>query len=340
MDNRQFIEQCIENKDVPSIIKRAQEVELYPIIIPSYKNRYSRLYDYFEKEKMKFYVFVYEDDFTASGYDKYDFKYGEIVRITPEDFARYGMEGKLLGKKRFYIQKYAEIHGIDKYLMIDDDFDPKNAGYFPNLVNGKAKAQVFEYKDFLKSLQFIFDSYNLVACSPIDRKCIWAYPYNVNDIIQRKSINGTFVINNKALIDAGIEWAKEPMFEDDDLCIKILLADLPYGKITCFGYNVDGDRSKTVIPYRDDLSHNLYKKYPWCTNVRLFWRKDSKEWALIKLFFASKAKKINNPYDKDKHDAACRLSTKEFMQWLADREGIDLTKSPEDQPKPLMENLF
>ena len=311
MDNKKFIEQYIHNHDIQKIIERAREkVKLYPIIVPSYKNRYHFMYDYFEKNKISFLVFVYEDDFTVSGYDKYQFQYGQFVKITPEDFAHYGMQGKLLGKKRFYIEHYAKINGISKYFMIDDDYIPESCARY--IENGVLKQM--EYSDLLKCVQFIFDAYDLVICSASDKckmkKFAYDFPY------YETNINGTFLVNNDLMVSNGIYWETEPMFEDDDICIKVKLAGLPYGRISCFGVDNSVDRKKSVIQDRDELAFNLYKKYPWCTDVRLRYSKDFNRYVLIKIFNQNRITKDKTKFNKEKHQAAMTMSISEFKEWL------------------------
>ena len=311
MDNRQFIEQCIHDHSIHKIIERAkEEVELYPVIVPSYKNRYHFMYDYFEENSIPFMVFVYEDDFTASGYDKYQFKHGEIVRITPEDFAYYGIEGKLLGKKRFYIEQYAKIHGISKYFMIDDDYIPESCARY--IENGELIQM--EYSDLLKSIQFIFDAYDLVICSASDRYKMKKFKYDAP--YYEKNINGTFLVNNDLMIANSIYWETEPMFEDDDICIKVKLAGLPYGRISCFGVDNNGDVKKSVIPSKDELAFNLYKKYPWCTDVRIHYNKNFDKYTLIKVFNNARITKDRTNINREKHHAAMTMTIPEFKEWL------------------------
>ena len=342
-----FIERTLENNDIESIINCAKtEVELYPVIVPSYKNRYHYMYDYFEENKIKFYVFVYEDDFTASGYDKYQFKYGEIVRITPEDFAQYGMEGKLLGKKRYYIQQYTKIHGIAKYFMIDDDYEPLKCASYVKRREGKSntdksKNQILklDYIDLLKTLQFTFDAYNLSICGSTSRLSL--VKYNFDKVFETTHVNGTFLVDNEQLCDNDIYWAKEPIFEDDDITIKIKLAGLTFGRIAFVASDNNGSRLNTVIPYRDILGFNLYKEYPWCTDIRLRYVKELKKWNLIKVFYNSRVTQVDKQYDLEKYNAAKNMSIEEFKQWMADKEGIDMSKPPEEQPKrDNMEKFF
>ena len=334
-----FIEQAIHNHDIDAIINCARnEVELYPVIIPSYKNRYHYMYDYFEQNKIKFYVFVYEDDFTASGYDKYQFKYGEIVRITPEDFAQYGMKGKLLGKKRYYIQQYTKIHGIDKYFMIDDDYKPVTCACYPVLENGLTKNRHVDYIDALRTIQFIFDAYDLGICSATDGGRIRKYKFDVP--YKQDNINGTFLVNNQKMIDYDIYWSKIPMFEDDDICVKSRLKQFPYGRIACIGVDNNCSRTKSVIPERDELAVNLFKEYPWCIDIQLKYNTELKRYNIIKVFHSSQIENRERNYNKEKYHAAKTMTVQELKQWLADKNNIDLSKTPEENKLALMDTFF
>lgn len=195
-DEKSFIEECVHNNNVEAIINRAKEIvtELYPIIIPSYKNRYRYMYDYFEEHKMQFYVFVYEDDFFESKYNEYNFKYGTIIRITPDDLQSYGINGKGISQKRFYIQKYAEQYNLDKYFLIDDDYNPYKsscAQYAVQTDNGKVKLKTVKYVDCLKSLQYIFNAYDLILCSASDRLSL--YRYDFNNSVKKCFMNNLYI---------------------------------------------------------------------------------------------------------------------------------------------------
>lgn len=89
-----------------------------PIVIPSYKNRKGCIVQELNKlSDNDIYVFVYENDYTESGYDKYDNQPNVHFVKIPADCG-----WRCLQRKRYFIQKYFETKpDIHDYIMVDDD---------------------------------------------------------------------------------------------------------------------------------------------------------------------------------------------------------------------------
>ena len=89
-----------------------------PIVIPSYKNRKGCIVQELNKlSDNDIYVFVYENDYTESGYDKYDNQPNVHFVKIPADCG-----WRCLQRKRYFIQKYFESKPeIHDYIMVDDD---------------------------------------------------------------------------------------------------------------------------------------------------------------------------------------------------------------------------
>lgn len=105
-----------------------QNIKLNPICIPSFKFRKgAKLVRDNPFLDTKVYVFVYEDDYYASGYDSYKGYKGDIefVKISKQDFEDNGLIWRGLAPKRVFIQRYMRKLGIKKFFMLDDDINTR-----------------------------------------------------------------------------------------------------------------------------------------------------------------------------------------------------------------------
>lgn len=89
-----------------------------PIVIPSYKNRNGCIVQNLDLlSNNDIYVFVYENDYIESGYDKYDNKSNVHFVKIPSNCG-----WRCIQRKRYYIQQYLKnIPEIHDYIMVDDD---------------------------------------------------------------------------------------------------------------------------------------------------------------------------------------------------------------------------
>lgn len=87
-----------------------------PIVIPSYKNRRDCIVKTLDKvSKNDIYVFVYEKDYTESGYDVFDNK-------PNVHFIKIKDDWRSIQKKRCFIQNYMlGLENVHDYIMMDDD---------------------------------------------------------------------------------------------------------------------------------------------------------------------------------------------------------------------------
>lgn len=319
---QEFIETCIKNGDTAPIIERAKQLitDLYPVAIVSYKNRSSKMYEYFEQEHIPFYVFVYDDDYTASGYDKYDFSYGQFVRITKEDFAKYGMFERGIGRKRFYVQKYMEDAGIQKYFMLDDDYDPKNCGFTIKRDETTSKSICIPttMHNILKATQYMFEAYpELGIACPSHQWSNKSYKFTT-PIIKTSHISGFYVCNGDILKEHDCYWTKETTFEDLEMAIQASIKNVPWGRfapivaktvITC-------SKQSVIPPDRSDLTFNLYKLHPHCIVPKLLYSKLLKRYILVAHKTTKKFEMLSNPYNKDLYEYAMNHTLEEFMEYL------------------------
>lgn len=107
-----------ELKELESYNNWKNESPVCPIVIPSYKlrsNSWVRKLN--EISDNDIYVFVYDDDYVKSGYDK--LKVNDNVH-----FVKIHETWRDLPKKRYFIQKYMlNLKHIKFYIMIDDDIN-------------------------------------------------------------------------------------------------------------------------------------------------------------------------------------------------------------------------
>ena len=123
-----------ELKELESYNNWNNESPICPIVIPSYKLRsHSWVNKLNEISDNDIYIFVYDDDFTKSGYDK--LKVNNNVH-----FVKIHANWRDLPKKRYFIQKYMlNLKDVKYYIMIDDDIDimkltsTKPGKYAPNV---------------------------------------------------------------------------------------------------------------------------------------------------------------------------------------------------------------
>ena len=94
------------------------ESPICPIVIPSYKLRsHSWIRKLNEISDNDIYVFVYDDDYVKSGYDK--LKVNNNVH-----FVKIHANWRSIQKKRYFIQKYMlNLKHIKYYIMMDDDIN-------------------------------------------------------------------------------------------------------------------------------------------------------------------------------------------------------------------------
>ena len=123
-----------ELKELETYNNWKNESPICPIVIPSYKLRaHSWVRKLNEISDNDIYVFVYDDDYVKSGYDK--LKVNNNVH-----FVKIHANWRSIQKKRYFIQKYMlNLKDVKYYIMIDDDIDimkltsTKPGKYAPNV---------------------------------------------------------------------------------------------------------------------------------------------------------------------------------------------------------------
>ena len=180
-----------------------------PIVIPSYKNRKGCIVQELNKlSDNDIYVFVYENDYTESGYDKYDNQPNVHFVKIPADCG-----WRCLQRKRYFIQKYFETKpDIHDYIMVDDDI----CGGKMWIIDGE-KIKV-PLKNYLGVLAYAF-------CSVKDRS--YGGPagtdqefghWDRKEFVYNSIFYQTFCISNDYVRNGGV------LFRDiDNICEDIIL---------------------------------------------------------------------------------------------------------------------
>lgn len=180
-----------------------------PIVIPSYKNRKGCIVQELHKlSDNDIYVFVYENDYTESGYDKYDNQPNVHFVKIPADCG-----WRCLQRKRYFIQKYFETKpDIHDYIMVDDDIC---GGKMWTIDGEKIKVPL---KNYLGVLAYAF-------CSVKDRS--YGGPagtdqefghWDRKEFVYNSIFYQTFCISNDYVRNGGV------LFRDtDNICEDIIL---------------------------------------------------------------------------------------------------------------------
>ena len=107
-----------ELEELESYNNWKNESPVCPIVIPSYKLRsHSWIHKLNEISDNDIYVFVYDDDYVKSGYDK--LKVNNNVH-----FVKIHANWRSIQKKRYFIQKYMlNLKDVKYYIMMDDDIN-------------------------------------------------------------------------------------------------------------------------------------------------------------------------------------------------------------------------
>lgn len=254
-----------------------------PVVIPSYKNREFTIIRHLEDlSNNDIYVFVYENDYTESGYDKFDNKPNiHFVKIP----ANCGW--RCLQRKRYFIQEYFKKHPeIHDYIMVDDDIvdgmlwtiDGKRLTHVP--VKNVIGAMCYAYLH-LNNKTYAGSSNSNVA---------WGH-WNSNDKTRLFSrfglINATFIVSNDYIRSGGVMFRDlEDYLEDITLnydlhsagiqATQIPWVFLSFYKIGNPKYSVASPKSDTprmtiktikIMKERALLKRTNNNQYPLCIKV-------------------------------------------------------------------------
>lgn len=135
------------------------------ICIPSYKNRYSNLLSNLVNidKKYDIYVFLSENDFETSGYDKYDW--------TPSNIEYVVTPCKSIFEKRQYMLDFVREHNYDGYFQLDDDIMFTRCGKISEktkrTTSNSYRAEICDFNELLDVLVKKAEEYDAGFSSPV-----------------------------------------------------------------------------------------------------------------------------------------------------------------------------
>ena len=190
-----------------------------PIAIPSYKNREGNIVRHLsDLSNNDIYVFVYENDYTESGYDKFDNQPNVHFVKIPSNVG-----WRCIQRKRHFIQKWFMEHpDIHDYFMLDDDIS-----------GGKmwtvdfVKHTDLTLKQYLGVLEYAHLSLgeDRTYSGPADVDVTFGHWDGNKHFSKNKIWYQTFIISNDFAIKSGIIFRDQANICEDvllnyDLCVE------------------------------------------------------------------------------------------------------------------------
>lgn len=219
-----------------------------PIVIPGYKNRPGNIVQNLDLvSNNDIYVFVYEDDYLASAYDKYDNK-------PNVHFVKIKSNWRSIQRKRHFINEYfikkPEIHD---YIMIDDD-----------IFNGKlwtidkVKHNPLTLKQFLGVLEYAHCSIENRTISSVSSSDIEFGHWDFDKFFYKNhQLHQIYVFSNDFIIKTNI------MFRDKDLISEDVLLTYDIMKSDYISYSfpwisriIKDDKTQTSLASSRDKEYH------------------------------------------------------------------------------------
>lgn len=251
-----FVEECSKTKI------------LYPICIPSYKNR--KIADFLKlalsKERDEiFYVFVYEDDYIESKYNEYEIpKNVNFVIITEEEFKKRNIRWRGIQPKRKFIQQYMNELNIDKYFVVDDDIREYGV-YSGKERQNKCKSRYTEkihIFDLLKCIQYVSDTYDATMCSASLNEFETQF-FKFKHIVKTWLSCMCVLINGKYLQDHNIVYSDKNMHEDHKIFIDCMKNNLVSIALCGFSHKANDLKANSTYDRFDLNIRDFIELYPY-----------------------------------------------------------------------------
>ena len=238
-----------------------KNVELAPVCIPSYKFRKEAKLVRNNPFSSKVYVFVYEDDFVESGYDKYDGYKGDIefVKISKKDFEDNGFTWRGIAPKRAFIQRYMRKLGIKKYFMIDDDISTRISYSYKKRDNacGSCQMKNSTLENAMKIAQMVGEEHPEYKQIGFPFTQLTSQFFDFQKDIEEKCICGVMYFND---MPEGIEFKNTfTSSEDYDFFFTcrengVKCGSVPYITVF-FGFGNTSTHNNETIPLNDYIAH-------------------------------------------------------------------------------------
>lgn len=191
------------------------------ICIPSYKNRYSNLLSNLKNidKKYDICIFLSKDDYTASGYDKYNWDSPNISYVETQC--------KSIFEKRQFMLDYVTEHGYDGYFQLDDDIMFTRCGKISEktkrTTSDSYRAENCDFNELLDVLVSKAEEYDAGFSSPV-------FPYIIgfskpNTVNVNKSLNygQFFYLDVHKMNKYGIKFdTSGTIHEDMDVVLQLI----------------------------------------------------------------------------------------------------------------------
>lgn len=211
-------------EEIHNLIEQAKQAKLdCPVCIPSYKFREtSWLVRNLHTIDTKVYLFIYEDDYTDSGYSEFNWSDNvTIVKIREQDFKNLNLRWRGIQPKRRFIQLYMEKLNITEYFMIDDDY--KELYTVKEKHNDYYKKQKIPIDIVLKII-FLYNKQNHYNLLGIFHKYAFFGFTKLKGILDRKLVHGFYYFK-----DFNIPFCDKNIHEDNKLFFDLLKSNLKFG---------------------------------------------------------------------------------------------------------------
>lgn len=263
------IEKYYREKNLKGFVEECSKTDLlYPICIPSYKNRkiaeFLKLVLSKEREET-FYIFLYEDDYFESKYNEYKIpKNVNLVIITKEEFKKRNIRWRGIQPKRKFIQQYMNELNIDKYFVVDDDIKEYGV-YSGDQRQNKCKSRYVEkihIFDLLKCIQYVSNLYNAAMCSAslIDLEVQF---FKFKHIVKPWLCCGCILVNGKLLKDNSIYYTDDKIHEDHKMFIDCMKNDLVTIALCGFSHKANDLKSSSTYDRFELNIRDFIELYPY-----------------------------------------------------------------------------
>lgn len=272
-----------------------------PICIPSYKNRKNNIIQKLSVLKdMEVYLFLYEDDYVISGYDKLKLEEKPnvhiiLLKVTGElNIEKQSVPWKSLRCKRAFIQRYME-NVSDYYFMSDDDILPEG-----KMVNTDCEDQRTTKTIPIYEMLAIWENYHKqhnwsmstltsnIAVAHCKENKMWS---NNATVIQIFLMNGKLLKENNLYFEATDKWCEDVAFS-----FRCIWKGIDPKKINWLAYfvgNQDGNNSLVSSLNKHKIS--TIGTYMYCKgNMRMHYFPDKD----LKLTLRRCYPKVDSNYEK------------------------------------------
>ena len=256
------IEYLVKSQQVEHLIDIIDKdiTDPYPICIPSYKNRNKKFFtNVVPQLKCKVFIFVYDYDFTESGYDQYVFPDNVQVVKLHVDFRN-------IRQKRGWIVDYMLNLGYQKITFVDDDVYSADYAYKAKPTPGFAYRKHTTLEKMVKCSQYILDLYD-AGITGASIYCNIQF-FKFDKALIYRTAYALFSIDIGKCKKHGINFTSEMVHEDMDVQFRLAMCGYPIYALPWLALNMYAvnkiEKSTFNSKQKWELDRNTYLKFPWC----------------------------------------------------------------------------